>query len=155
MRIYIVALGDRMPDWVSQGYQEYVKRIGSELPVELIEVSPEKRGKGADIARLMDKEAKRLRAHIPGNSIVVALDIKGKTWSTEELAQQLGQWQQSGRNLCFLIGGPEGMTREVLESADLRLSFSPMTFPHPLVRIVLAEQLYRAYSILNNHPYHK
>jgi len=92
MRIYIIAVGDRMPDWVTQGYHEYIKRIGSELTVELIEVSPEKRGKGADIPRLMDKEARRLRAHIPNNSIVVALDIKGKTWSTEELAVRLGQW---------------------------------------------------------------
>lgn len=155
MRIYILALGDRMPDWVTQGCAEYFKRIGSELSVELIEVSPEKRGKGADISRIMDKEAKRLVAQIPANCIVVALDIQGKSWSSEDLAKRLAQWQQDGRNLCFLIGGPEGMSKEMLDAADMRVSFSAMTFPHPLVRILLAEQLYRAYSILNNHPYHK
>lgn len=155
MRIHIVALGDRMPDWVSQGFVEYIKRIGSELSVELVEVSAEKRGKRADIPRLMAKESKRLMARIPTNSVVIALDIQGKMWSTEELATRLGQWQQDGRNICFLIGGPEGMTKEVLAAADIRLSFSTMTFPHPMVRIILAEQLYRAYSILNNHPYHK
>ena len=155
MRIFIVALGDRMPDWVTQGCTEYLKRIGSELPVELIEVSPEKRGKGADISRLMDKEAKRLVAQIPANSFVVALDIQGQSWSTEQLARRLEQWQQDGRHVCFLIGGPEGMSKEVLDAADLRVSFSAMTFPHPLVRVLLAEQLYRAYSILNHHPYHK
>jgi 23S rRNA (pseudouridine1915-N3)-methyltransferase len=155
MRIYILALGDRMPDWVTQGCAEYFKRIGSELSVELIEVSPEKRGKGADIPRLMDKEAKRLAAQIPANCIIVALDIQGKSWSSEDLAKKLAQWQLDGRSVCFLIGGPEGMTKEMLEAADMRVSFSAMTFPHPLVRILLAEQLYRAYSILNNHPYHK
>lgn len=155
MRIFIVALGDRMPDWVTQGCTEYLKRIGSELPVELIEVSPEKRGKGADIPRLMDKESKRVLAQIPANSIVVALDIQGQSWSTEDLAKRLEQWQQDGRHVCFLIGGPEGMSKEVLAAADVRVSFSAMTFPHPLVRVLLAEQLYRAYSILNHHPYHK
>jgi len=155
MRISIVALGERMPDWVTHGYHEYIKRIGTEMPIDLIEVSPEKRGKNADIPRILEKEAKRLRAHIPANSVVVALDINGKSWSTEALADRLRHWQQDGSNICFLIGGPEGMTRELLDSADLRLSFSAMTFPHPLVRILLAEQLYRAYSILNNHPYHK
>jgi 23S rRNA (pseudouridine1915-N3)-methyltransferase len=155
MRIYIIALGDRMPEWVTQGYQEYVKRLGSQLPVELIEVSPEKRGKNADIPRILHKEAQRLRSHIPANSIVIALDVKGKSCSTEELATYLAQWRQSGSHVCFLIGGPEGMPQDMLEMADMRLSFSALTFPHPLVRIILAEQLYRAYSILNNHPYHK
>ena len=155
MRITIVALGDRMPDWVNAGCTEYLKRMGSELSVEIREVSPEKRGKGADITRIMEKEAKRLAAQVPANCIVIALDILGKRWSSEDLAEHLSQWQLDGRNVCFLIGGPEGMSEPTLAAADFRLSLSAMTFPHPLVRIVLAEQLYRAYTILKNHPYHK
>ena len=155
MRIYIIAVGERMPEWVAQGYQEYIKRLGPELPVELVEIPAGKRGKNAAINRILEREAKNIQAKIPANSVVVALDVKGKTWSTEELSAHIADWQQQGSNICFLIGGPEGLTPELIEDADIRLSLSRMTFPHPLVRAILAEQLYRAYSILKNHPYHK
>lgn len=155
MRITILALGERMPDWVSRGYQEYIKRIGSELPVELFEVSPGRRTKGADIARIMEKETRSLLARIPPGCYVVALAIDGKLMSTEQLAEQLSGWQLAGQDVCFLIGGPEGLSDAALAVADLKVSLSAMTFPHPLVRVILAEQLYRAYSILSNHPYHK
>lgn len=155
MRVQIVAMGDRMPAWVQEGYKEYTKRIGAGLDIQLIEISPEKRGKSADLQRIMQKEAERMRQSIPRNNYVIALDKEGRSWSTETLAQNIADWQQDGTNISFLIGGPEGMSRELLQEADTRISFSAMTFPHPVVRIILAEQLYRAYSILNHHPYHK
>ena len=155
MRVQIIAMGDRMPGWVQQGYNEYTKRIGAGLNIDLVEISPEKRGKSSDVQRIMQKEAERMRQTIPKGNYVIALDKEGKSWSTEDLADKIAGWQQDGTNISLLIGGPEGMTRELLEQADARISFSAMTFPHPVVRIILAEQLYRAYSILTNHPYHK
>lgn len=155
MRVQIIAMGDRMPGWVQQGYDEYIKRIGAGLSIELVEISPEKRGKSSDVQRIMQKEAERMRQSIPKGHYVIALDKEGKSWSTEDLADRIAAWQQDGSNISFLIGGPEGMTRDLLEQADARVSFSAMTFPHPVVRIILAEQLYRAYSILTHHPYHK
>lgn len=144
-----------MPGWVEQGYQEYAKRLGSELQLQLHELSPEKRGKSADIGRILQKEGERMLAAIPPNCDVIALDREGQQLSTELLANKLQDWLGAGRDLALLIGGPEGMSAECLQRARLRLSFSAMTFPHPLVRIILAEQIYRAYSILKHHPYHK
>ena len=144
-----------MPGWVQQGYNEYIKRIGQGLNVELLELTAEKRGKSANTSKILEKEAEKMRQAIAKNHLVVALDKSGQSWSTEKLAQKLADWQLDGTNISLLIGGPEGMTQELIDQADLRLSFSAMTFPHPVVRIILAEQLYRAWSILNNHPYHK
>ena len=155
MRVQIIAMGDRMPSWVEQGYDEYTKRIGAGINIELTEISPEKRGKSADIQRIMQKETEQMRQSIRKGHYVIALDKDGKQWSTEKLAEKIAGWQQDGTNISFLVGGPEGMTPELIKQADARVSFSAMTFPHPLVRIILAEQLYRAYSILNHHPYHK
>jgi 23S rRNA (pseudouridine1915-N3)-methyltransferase len=155
MRVHIIAMGDRMPAWVEQGYQEYAKRLGSELQLHLHELSPEKRGKGADVKRILQKEGERMLQAIPANCDVVALDREGHMLSTEMLAEKLKYWLGAGRDLALLIGGPEGMSPQCLQRAQLRLSFSSMTFPHPLIRIILAEQIYRAYSILKNHPYHK
>lgn len=144
-----------MPAWVEQGYQEYARRLGSEVQLQLHEVTPEKRGKGADLKRIQQKEGERMLQAIPGNSDVLALDREGKSLSTQDLADNLDAWLASGRDQTLLIGGPEGLAAACLERASSRISFSAMTFPHPLVRIILAEQLYRAYSILKNHPYHK
>jgi len=144
-----------MPGWVQQGYKEYTKRIGVGLDIQLIEISPEKRGKSSDVKRIMQKEAECMRQSISRDNYVIALDKEGSSWSTETLANKITGWQQDGTNISILIGGPEGMTPELLQQADTRISLSAMTFPHPVVRIILAEQLYRAYSILNHHPYHK
>lgn len=144
-----------MPAWVEQGYQEYAKRLGSELQLCLHEVSPEKRGKRADIKRIVQKEGERMLQAIPDGSEVIALDREGKMLSTEMLADSLQHWLAAGRDLALLIGGPEGLASACLQRATSRISFSPMTFPHPLVRIILVEQIYRAYSILKHHPYHK
>ena len=155
MRVHIIAMGDRMPGWVEQGYQEYAKRLGSELQLHLHEVTPEKRGKSADLKRIVQREGERMLQAIPAACDVIALDREGQMVSTETLAEKMQQWLGAGRDLALLIGGPEGLALECVQRAQWRLSFSAMTFPHPLVRIILVEQLYRAYSILKHHPYHK
>lgn len=144
-----------MPDWVGQAFQDYAKRLGSELQLYLHEVSPEKRGKRADIKRIQQKEGERMLQAIPPGCEVIALDREGQMQSTEQLADRLQQWLAAGQDLAILIGGPEGLAAACLQRASWRLSFSTMTFPHPLVRIILVEQIYRAYSILKHHPYHK
>lgn len=144
-----------MPAWVEQGYQEYAQRMPAEAPLILKEINPGKRGKNADINRIMQDEGQRIQAAIPKNSHVVALDVKGRAWSTEQLAERLDQWMSSGQDVALLVGGPDGLSRACRDQADEYWSLSPLTFPHPLVRIILAEQLYRACSVLRNHPYHR
>lgn len=144
-----------MPGWVAEGFAEYRKRLSYELPLELIELRPGARGKGRDDARAILDEGAAMLAAIPRDTHVIALDGRGKTWSSEELAAQLGQWRMAGRDLAFLIGGPDGHAPEVLARAEQRWSLGPLTLPHMLVRLVLAEQLYRATAIAAGHPYHR
>ncbi|MDM3871500.1 23S rRNA (pseudouridine(1915)-N(3))-methyltransferase RlmH [Porticoccus sp. W117] len=155
MRLKIIAVGTKMPAWVETGVQEYGKRLPPELKMEWHELSLGQRGKGADVKRAMAKEGEAMLKAIGRNDKVVALDVKGKPWSTEQLAGQLSDWQFQGCDYSFLIGGPDGLAPECLTRADLKWSLSPLTLPHPLVRIVLAEQLYRAWTINAGHPYHK
>src|SRR5215469_3947022 len=135
-----------MPAWVQHGFVEYAKRLSRELPLELLEVS----AKSRDPARAMAEEGAALIAAIPKGAHVVALDGRGKAWSSEELAQQLARWRMLGKDLAFLIGGADGLAPGVLDGVDQRWSLGPLTLPHPLVRIVVAEQLYRAVSLLAN-----
>lgn len=151
MRAFLIAVGERMPAWVQQGFAEYAKRLSRELPLELIEVA----AKSRDPARAMTEEGAALLAAIPKGAHVVALDGRGKAWSSEELAQQLARWRMQGKDLAFLIGGADGFASTVLDRADQKWSLGPMTLPHPLVRIVVVEQIYRAASLLANHPYHR
>ncbi len=144
-----------MPSWVNQGYGEYANRMPSECRLELREIAAEKRGKSADTRRITEKESELLLGAVPQGNMILALDVRGRSWSTEQLAQQLERWMQDGRNVSLLIGGPEGLSQTCLQQAEQRWSLSPLTFPHPLVRIIVAEQLYRAWSILRNHPYHR
>ncbi len=144
-----------MPDWVAQGFAEYRKRLAHELPLELVELKPGARGKGRDDARAIHDEGAALLAALPRDAHAVALDGGGKPWSSDELAAQLARWRMSGRDLALLIGGPDGHAPEVLARAEQRWSLGPLTLPHMLVRLVLAEQLYRAASLLANHPYHR
>ena len=144
-----------MPSWVEQGYLEYAQRLPSEAKLELKEIAPGKRGKNADLKRIIQEEGQRIIANIPKNSYKVVLDVKGKPWSTEQLAEQLGQWMQSGQDICLMVGGPEGLSDECRMLGQEYWSLSPLTFPHPLVRVIVAEQLYRAWAILKNHPYHR
>ncbi len=154
MKIQLIAVGTKMPDWVTAGFTEYQRRFPKEIPLELIEIPAGKRGKNADIARILQKEGELTMA-AAGKSRIVTLDIPGKPWTTEQLAQQLEVWKQDGRDVALLIGGPEGLSPECKAAAEQSWSLSPLTLPHPLVRIVVAESLYRAWSITTNHPYHR
>ncbi len=154
MRARLIAVGERMPAWVSAGYAEYVKRLSHEFPLELVEISTKGRG-NRDPVRAIADEGVAMLAAIPKGNHVIALDGRGKPWSSEELAAQLAQWRMQGNDLAFLIGGPDGLAAAALERAQQRWSLGPATLPHPLVRIVVAEQLYRAVSLLGNHPYHR
>lgn len=155
MKARLVAVGERAPAWVAEGFAEYRKRLSHWLPLDLAEVEPGLRGKGRDAARAMADEGARVLAAVPKGALVVALDGRGRAWSSEELAQRLQHWRNGGRDLALLIGGPEGHAPEVLAAADERWSLGPLTLPHMLVRLVVAEQLYRAAALLANHPYHR
>ncbi|HVC18357.1 MAG TPA: 23S rRNA (pseudouridine(1915)-N(3))-methyltransferase RlmH [Rhodanobacter sp.] len=155
MRARLIAVGERMPGWVAEGFAEYRKRLSHELPLELIELRPGSRGKGRDDARAIQDEGAALLAALPRDSHVIALDGRGKPWSSEQLAGQLAQWRMAGRDLAFLIGGPDGHAPEVLARAEQCWSLGPLTLPHMLVRLVLAEQLYRATTIAVGHTYHR
>ena len=150
MRIRLVSIGTRPPRWVQEGYAEYARRLPRECPLELVEVAPEK-GSSARKTR----EGRRLLDRVGRGDLVIALDPGGTLWSTEQLARRLARWMQEGRTLSLLIGGADGLACECLERAAVHWSLSPLTFPHMLVRILVAEQLYRACSWIRNHPYHR
>jgi len=155
MKARLIAIGERAPDWVAAGYADYARRLSHWLPLELIEIAPGLRGKNRDAARATSDEGSRVIAALPKSAHVVALDSNGKMFSSEQLAQRMEQWRQQGRDLAFLIGGPEGHAPDVLAAAHEQWSLGPLTLPHMLVRLVVAEQLYRAASLLANHPYHR
>jgi len=144
-----------MPDWVSTGYNEYARRMPPELPLDLVEIPMAHRGKNPDIPRLMQRESDAILAAVNPRDRVIALEVGGRPWSTEALADKLEGWQLEGQDVCFLVGGPDGLAPACRQRADQQWSLSPLTLPHPLVRVVLAEQLYRAWSITRNHPYHR
>ncbi len=155
MRILLLAVGQKMPDWVEQAYREYAQRMPAEAKLEIKEIAPGKRGKNADIKRIVEEEGQRLMAAIPKSAHIVVLDVKGRAYSTEQLAARMDDWMHTGQDICLLVGGPEGLSAECRALANEKWSLSALTFPHPLVRVILAEQLYRAWSVLRNHPYHR
>ncbi|PVV06556.1 MAG: 23S rRNA (pseudouridine(1915)-N(3))-methyltransferase RlmH [gamma proteobacterium symbiont of Ctena orbiculata] len=155
MNIHLISVGNRMPGWVVEGYREYARRIPAECALHLIEIPPGHRGKNADIPRAVRDEGERMLKSIPKGCQVLALDVTGSAWSTQRLSIKLGEWMADGRDLALLVGGPEGLAGDCLQRADGRWSLSPLTLPHPLVRVVVAEQLYRAWSLMRNHPYHR
>ncbi|WP_372356306.1 23S rRNA (pseudouridine(1915)-N(3))-methyltransferase RlmH [Xanthomonas sp. NCPPB 3443] len=155
MKCRLIATGERAPSWVAQGFAEYQKRLSHWMPLELVEIEPGLRGKGRDAQRATDDEGRRVLAALPKNAYVVALDVPGRPLSSEQLAQRMEHWRGQGRDLAFLIGGPEGHAAEVFKSASESWSIGPLTLPHMLVRLIVAEQLYRAAAMLANHPYHR
>jgi 23S rRNA (pseudouridine1915-N3)-methyltransferase len=155
MKAVLVAVGERAPDWVAQGFSEYQKRLSHWLPLALHEIPPGLRGKGRDAVRATSDEGARVLAALPKQAHVVALEGRGKQYSSEQLATRLEAWRQQGRDLAFLIGGPEGHAPEVLAATHEQWSLGALTLPHMLVRLLVAEQLYRAASVLANHPYHR
>ncbi|MEY4641233.1 MAG: rRNA (pseudouridine1915-N3)-methyltransferase [Pseudomonadota bacterium] len=144
-----------MPDWVDAGVAEYRKRLPREFELLVTEVPLAARGKGADVGKARVKESEACLRAVAKGDYLVALDVPGKALSTEQLAEQLRMLRDGARNISLLVGGPDGLSPECLATVDARWSLSQLTFPHPIVRIILAEQIYRAWSILANHPYHR
>lgn len=155
MRINIIAVGKKMPEWVTVAYEDFAGRFPRDYKINLIEISPAKRSHSKNVQQLLEEEALQILKAIPAKSKTIALDVKGEFWTTEQFAQHLRQTSDEGYTITFLIGGPDGLADTCLKQAAVRLSLSKLTFPHPLVRVILIEQLYRAQSILTNHPYHR
>jgi 23S rRNA (pseudouridine1915-N3)-methyltransferase len=153
MQIFLIAVGQKMPKWVIDGYQTFADRLPRECGLRLIEVPALKRGK--NLLRIAAREGEALLAAVPGEAKIIALDERGQQWSTRELADQFAAWRQSGENIALLIGGPDGLHESCRQHARQLWSLSPLTLPHALVRVIVAEQLYRAWSIGANHPYHR
>lgn len=158
MKLLIAAVGHRMPDWVAAGCDEYIKRMPRELPMSVVEIKPEPRGsKGGGKSReqLTAAERVRIASAIAGCSRVVALDERGRDLNTQQLAQRLEAWMQEGGDTAFLIGGADGLDPELKQGANEMIRLSSLTLPHAMARLVLCEQLYRAVSVVRNHPYHR
>ena len=148
MKLQLVAVGTKMPDWVQTGFSEYLRRFPKDMPFELVEIPAGKRGK------ILEKEGEMMLA-AAGKNRIVTLDIPGKPWDTPQLARELERWKQDGRDVSLLVGGPEGLSPACKAAAEQSWSLSTLTLPHPLVRVLVAESLYRAWSITTNHPYHR
>jgi len=155
MALNLVAVGTRMPAWVSDGVQEYGKRMPAELALNWREVKTETRNKSVSIAQCLSREAARLQAAIPKQSHVVLLDEHGQACTTVKLSAHLARWQSLGSPISIIIGGPDGVDPTIKQMANETLRLSDLTLPHPVVRVLLAEQLYRAWTILTHHPYHR
>ncbi len=155
MRVRLIAIGSRMPKWVREAYEDYITRLGSTVKISLVEIEPGPRSGARSPQKAMEAEGQKLLSALRKDEYVVALDEHGSQMTTREVAAWLKTRMQDGRDLAFLIGGPDGFVPEVLSRSDLKWSLSRLTFPHALVRVVLAEQLYRAHSVLANHPYHR
>ncbi len=155
MNIHLIAIGHKMPAWVEAACDDFIRRLPPEIKLQAKLLPLIKRGKNPDIERIKRDECLKLQQAIPTGSITVVLDVKGRAMSTEKLAEQLGRWQQSGQDVAIVIGGPDGVSDDFRQQADSLLSLSELTFPHTLIRVMLCEQLYRAWSILANHPYHR
>jgi 23S rRNA (pseudouridine1915-N3)-methyltransferase len=155
MQIHLIAVGTRMPVWVTEGYREYVLRLPRECSLKLVEILPCKRRKTLNAERIRAAEGQRILAALPPQATVIALDVRGRSWDTETLANRMQGWLQDGRDVALLIGGADGLSDQCLKRADLHWSLSAHTLPHALVRVVVAEQLYRAWTIISGHPYHR
>jgi len=155
MKLLIVSVGNKMPDWIKAGFNEYTRRMPREARIELLEIKPEPRTTGKTTAQIMAAEARRILAALPQNCSRIALDERGIQPTTGQLAAQMQDWMREGRDVAFIIGGADGLHESVKQAAQQLLALSALTLPHAFVRVLLAEQLYRAYSLMHNHPYHR
>lgn len=155
MRFFLIAIGERVPQWIAAGYGEFARRLPANTPLRLVEVAASKRGKAVDLRRAVADEGERMLSQVPRGAHVIALDEHGSPWSTSELAMQIEQWRHHGGDVAFLVGGPDGLAPACRERAARLWSLSALTLPHALVRVILAEQLYRATSLIAGHPYHR
>ena len=155
MKLIVLAVGVRMPAWVQEAWHDYARRMPPDCALELREIKPEPRSSGKTVEQMMQAEARRLQAAIPPQALCIALDEHGRDLTTAKLARELEQWRASGRDVVFLVGGPDGLDPQLKQHCASLLRLSSLTLPHPMVRVILAEQLYRAWAIMNNHPYHR
>ena len=155
MRFIVASVGHKMPGWISDGFKEYAKRMPREAKIELQEIKPEPRSGGKTTDQIMAAEAQRIDGMLPAGCLRIALDERGASWTTRQLADKMQQWMGEGRDVAFIIGGADGLHPSIKAGAPQLLALSAMTLPHAMVRVLLAEQLYRAYSLLHNHPYHR
>jgi 23S rRNA (pseudouridine1915-N3)-methyltransferase len=155
MKLIIVSVGHKMPEWITAGFNEYTKRMPREAKIELLEIKPEPRTTGKTTVQIMEAEAQRILAALPQNCLRIALDERGAQPTTRQLAAQMQGWMREGRDVAFIIGGADGLHESVKQAAQHLMALSALTLPHAMVRVLLAEQLYRAYSLLHNHPYHR
>jgi 23S rRNA (pseudouridine1915-N3)-methyltransferase len=155
MRLLLIAVGGRVPSWVAEGYAEYARRLPAESSLELVEVAAGRRGKNSDLRRIVADEGARMIAAVPRGARIVALDERGLQWSTVELATEMQRWRNDGEDVALLIGGPDGLAPDCRARAHRLWSLSSLTLPHALVRVIVAEQLYRAWSLVVGHPYHR
>lgn len=155
MRIQLITAGTRRPAWERDGFDTYARRLPRECALTLVEIPIERRGANADVARLVEREGERMLAKVARGARVVALDERGTAFDTRALAARLQAWLTEGRDLALLVGGPDGLAPACTSAAELRWSLSPLTFPHGLARILVAEQIYRAWTVLTGHPYHR
>ena len=155
MILTVAAVGKRMPAWVNEGWTEYAKRFPRALSLELKEIPLGRRGQNADLGALREAEGRALLSAVPKGHRIIALDERGVQWTTVELAQQLERWMQEENGVCFLVGGPDGLPQPCRDEARDLWSLGKLTLPHPMVRMILAEQLYRAWTVTQNHPYHR
>ncbi|GAB5378933.1 MAG: 23S rRNA (pseudouridine(1915)-N(3))-methyltransferase RlmH [Aliiglaciecola sp.] len=155
MRIQMIAVGSKMPAWVESGYREYERRFSADISLSLTEIPAGKRGKNADIKRILQKEGELTLAAVPKGNKIITLEVTGQAMTTPQRAQNLTKWQMDGRDISLLIGGPEGLAPSCIQASEQKWSLSPLTLPHPIVRVIVAESLYRAWSINTNHPYHR
>ncbi len=154
MKLRMISVGHKMPDWVSQACREYQKRFPRDIKLDIVEIKPEKRAAGNSKENIQRLESKRILDTI-GNDYCIALDERGKAWTTMQVAEQFEHWQTLGRDICFIIGGADGLHADIKQHADRLWSLSPLTLPHAMVRVLLTEQLYRAYTVVIQHPYHR
>ncbi len=155
MQIRLLAVGSRVEDWVASGFESYRQRLPAQLRLELTEIPLGNRSGGGDSRAAVEQEGRRIQQKLRPADYVIALDERGRQWTSAELAQQLARWLAEERSIALLIGGPDGLSAACRASARCEWSLSPLTFPHGLVRVLVAEQLYRAWSILQGHPYHR
>ncbi|MDZ4203047.1 MAG: 23S rRNA (pseudouridine(1915)-N(3))-methyltransferase RlmH [Gallionella sp.] len=155
MKLYVVTVGHKMPDWITTGFNEYAKRMPREAKIELLEIKPEPRTTGKTTGQIMEAEAQRIIAALPQNALRIALDEHGAQPTTRQLAAQMQNWLGEGHDVAFIIGGADGLHASIKQAAQHLMALSALTLPHAMVRVLLAEQLYRAHSLLHNHPYHR
>lgn len=155
MIIHFITVGQKMPKWVQEGYAEYAKRLPKSCALNLIELPMAQRGKSGSADKYKAEEAKKIMAAIPKGAQLIVLDEHGQQVTTKGLADKLEDWLGSGQDVALVVGGPDGLEQSLIQQATWKWGLSKLTMPHPMVRILVAEQIYRAYSVINNHPYHR